>query len=54
MIATFNTGASQARKDEQLALTAPALMVLCTAGDTPAAGSDRTPANADRGDGTAA
>lgn len=36
MIATFNTGASQARKDEQLAQTAPALMVLSTAGDTPA------------------
>ena len=35
MVATFNTGASQARKDEQLALTAPALMVLSTAGDTP-------------------
>jgi len=35
MIATFDTGASQARKDEQLALTAPALMVLSTAGDGP-------------------
>jgi hypothetical protein len=35
MIATFNTGAGQARKDEQLALTAPALLVLTTAHDTP-------------------
>jgi nitroreductase len=35
MIATFDTGARQAKKDEQLALTAPALMVLSTAGDTP-------------------
>ncbi|HEX5879326.1 MAG TPA: nitroreductase family protein [Actinomycetota bacterium] len=36
MIATFNTGASQAKKDEHLARTAPALIVLSTAGDTPA------------------
>ncbi len=36
MISTFNTGASQARKDEDLALTAPALTVLTTSGDTPA------------------
>ncbi len=36
VIATFDTGAQQARKDEQLALAAPALMVLCTDGDTPA------------------
>jgi nitroreductase len=36
MVAAFNTGASQARKDEQLVLTAPALLVLTTAGDTPA------------------
>jgi len=36
MVATFNTGASQAKKDEQLALTAPALLVLTTAHDTPA------------------
>lgn len=36
MIATFDTGAKQSKKDEQLALTAPALMVLSTAGDTPA------------------
>jgi hypothetical protein len=36
MVATFDTGAGQARKDEHLALTAPALMVLSTAGDTPA------------------
>ena len=35
MIATFDTGAKQAKKDEQLALTAPALVVLSTAGDTP-------------------
>lgn len=35
MIATFDTGAKQAKKDEQLALTAPALIVLSTAGDTP-------------------
>jgi hypothetical protein len=35
MVATFNTGASQAKKDEQLALTAPALLVLTTAGDIP-------------------
>jgi hypothetical protein len=35
MIATFNTGAGQARKDERLILTAPALVVLSTAGDTP-------------------
>jgi len=31
MIATFNTGAGQAKKDEQLALTAPALLVLTNA-----------------------
>jgi nitroreductase len=36
MVATFDTGTSQARKDERLALTAPALMVLSTAGDGPA------------------
>ena len=35
MIATFNTGESQARKDARLALTAPALLVLSTAGDSP-------------------
>lgn len=35
LVATFNTGAGQARKDEQLALTAPALLVLTTAHDTP-------------------
>ncbi len=35
MISTFDTGASQAKKDEELALTAPALIVLSTAGDTP-------------------
>jgi hypothetical protein len=35
VIATFDTGARQARKDEQLALTAPALIVLSTTGDTP-------------------
>ncbi|HCB03850.1 MAG TPA: hypothetical protein PLZ93_04525 [Nocardioides sp.] len=36
MVSTFNTGATQARKDEHLVRTAPALMVLSTAGDTPA------------------
>jgi nitroreductase len=36
MVATFNTGASQARKDEQLALTAPAVLILSTLEDTPA------------------
>lgn len=36
MVATLNTGASQARKDERLARTAPALMVLSTPDDTPA------------------
>jgi nitroreductase len=36
MVATFNTGASQAKKDAQFALGAPALLVLTTAGDTPA------------------
>jgi len=36
MVATFDTGASQAKKDEQLALTAPVLVALSTAGDTPA------------------
>lgn len=36
MIATFDTGAKQSKKDEQLALSAPALLVLSTAGDTPA------------------
>lgn len=36
MVATFDTGARQARKDERLALTAPALLVLTTAHDTPA------------------
>jgi len=36
MIATFNTGASQARKDEQIALAARALVVLTTFDDTPA------------------
>ncbi|MGZ5406101.1 MAG: Acg family FMN-binding oxidoreductase, partial [Nocardioides sp.] len=35
MITTFDTGAKQAKKDEQLALTAPALIVLSTTGDTP-------------------
>jgi hypothetical protein len=35
MIARFDTGARQAKKDEALALTAPALVVLSTAGDTP-------------------
>jgi nitroreductase len=35
MIATFNMGAGQARKDERLILTAPGLVVLSTAGDTP-------------------
>jgi len=35
MVATFNTGARQAKKDEQLALTAPTLLVLTTAHDTP-------------------
>jgi hypothetical protein len=35
MVATFDTGARQARKDGHLALAAPALMVLSTAGDTP-------------------
>lgn len=35
IIATSNTGAGQAKKDEQLALTAPALIVLTTAHDTP-------------------
>jgi nitroreductase len=35
MIATFDAGARQAKKDEQLAMTAPALIVLSTAGDTP-------------------
>ena len=35
MIAAFDTGAKQAKKDEQLAVTAPALIVLSTAGDTP-------------------
>lgn len=35
MVATFDTGARQANKDEHLALAAPALMVLSTAGDTP-------------------
>ena len=36
MIALFNTGARQARKDERLAASAPALLVLTTAHDTPA------------------
>lgn len=35
VIATFDTGAKQAKKDEHLARTAPALMVLSTADDTP-------------------
>lgn len=35
MIATFDMGAGQARKDEQLALTAPVLALLTTAQDTP-------------------
>jgi hypothetical protein len=35
MIATFDTGARQAEKDERLALTAPSLVVLSTPGDTP-------------------
>jgi len=35
MIAAFNTGASQAKKDEQLTLTAPALLVVTTTHDTP-------------------
>lgn len=33
MISTFNIGSTQARKDERLALTAPALVVLSTSGD---------------------
>jgi hypothetical protein len=33
MISTFNIGSAQARKDERLALTAPALVVLSTSGD---------------------
>lgn len=35
VIATFDTGAKQAKKDQQLAQSAPALLVLSTAGDTP-------------------
>ncbi len=35
MIATVGAGGRQARKDEDLVLTAPALAVLSTAGDTP-------------------
>jgi hypothetical protein len=36
LIAAVNTGSTQARKDEQLARTAPALLLLSTADDTPA------------------
>jgi len=36
LIAAVNTGSNQARKDEQLARTAPALLLLSTADDTPA------------------
>jgi hypothetical protein len=36
LIAAVNTGSTQARKDEQLARTAPALVLLSTAHDTPA------------------
>lgn len=35
IVATFDTGASQAKKDEQLALRAPALLVVSSPGDTP-------------------
>lgn len=35
IIATFDTGARQAAKDEQAAMTSPALMVFSTPGDTP-------------------
>lgn len=35
MVTTFNTGVSQAKNDERLALTAPALLVLTTAHHTP-------------------
>jgi nitroreductase len=35
MVTVFDTGASQARKDERLARTAPALLVLTTGHDTP-------------------
>lgn len=36
IIAAVNTGASQARKDERLTRTAPALLLVATPGDTPA------------------
>lgn len=36
MVTAVNTGSAQARKDEQLARTAPALLLISTADDTPA------------------